>query len=397
MKKQPQSNKNDMSSNKPRRIIVSALKAFIVILLVLAVPLVNYNIDPSKLYHTGREDSLEIQAVEILLDGKNVANLSNYNERLLHREYLRRIDTPFDTVVLGSSRGALITKEMLGTDNMFNLSVSGASIEDIIGTYGYLHMNNLVPHRLVISIDPWILNDNFGDARALEAFGDGYAHYLTTRIGADYTASYVPSGLYDINNTERTPLYKLSNSLKLNLFSISYFQTSLQQYFSGSYATYSKIIETSENSGTTGIVRADGSFSYPADYRNADEATIIMRAERSFPSSILGLENYENMNSKNRLLFEKFIQTVIEDGVQVEFLLEPLSPVIYDYMKTEERYSNFFKTQDMFTSLAEKYGVEYTGTFNPHAANLSIDDFYDGYHVKPECIATLIQPLNEES
>ncbi len=385
-----------MQNNKPKtlqRILTMTIKIVVVFVIVLAVPLVNYNIDPSRLYHTSRADSLELQAVSYLLNGQNAANLSNCNERLIRREYLRLTDRQIGTVVLGSSRGALITADMLGVDDFFNLSVSGAALEDLIGVYGYARLCGQNPAKVVISIDPWLLNDNFSDPRAWDAFGDGLLYSFSELLDVENDRSYSPSGLYDPDQSGETSLLALSGDLKKNLFSIPYFQTALQHWASGAYVAYSSVVPTDAVEGMTGIMRADGSYSYPAAYRNADEAAISVRAETSLPAAILGLENYDNLDSANRALFEAFVAALIGQGVEVSFLLQPVSPVLYDHMLTEERYESFFAAEAMFRSIAETNGISLYGSFNPHDTGLTAFDFYDGYHVKPAQVAVYVQQL----
>lgn len=369
------------------------VRALLVLALLLAVPAVNYHIDPSRLYHTSRADSLELQAVELLLEGKNAANLSNCNERLIRREYLRRTGRQLDTVVLGSSRGAMITAEMLGEENFFNLSVSGATTDDLIGLYGYLMLCGQQPDRVVISLDPWMLNDNYVDTRSWEAFGDGLIHAYSELFGESLDRVYQPSGLYDPQSDNRVGLLQLSGELKQNLFSIPYFQSSLQSLANGNYAVYSQIVATELQEGETGVMRADGSYSYPADYRNADLDTVIQRAETSLPDSILGLEDYPSLDTGNRTTFERFVQALTSGGVQVEFLLEPISPVLYDYMKTEPRYATFFQVEELYRSIAESCGIPVAGSFDPYALGLDAGDFYDGYHLRPERVEQLAQAL----
>lgn len=393
MRKAAQKTKPD-NPRAPHKLGV-LLRVLIALAVVLCVPVVNYTIDPSRLYHTSRADSLELQAVEFLLDGQNAANLSNCNERLLKREYLRRTDRTLDTVVLGSSRGAMITAGMLGADNFFNLSVSGATLDDLVGIYGYLLLSGQQPERVVISIDPWVLNDNFSDTRSWEAFGDGITYVYEELLGVPVAREYIPEGLYDPENENRQNLLTMSGELKLNLFSIPYFQSALQNLANGNYATYSRTEQTDLNEGETGILRADGSYSYPAEYRNADETAIIQRAETSLPGSVLGMEDYESLDTQNRELFETFIKTLTENGVQVDFLLEPVSPVIYDHMKSESRYACYFQAEQMFRDMAQPLGIRVAGSFDPYALGMTAYDFYDGYHLKPDRIEELVAMLEQ--
>ena len=85
------------------------------------------------------------------------------------------------------------------------------------------------------------------------------------------------------------------------------------------------------------------------------------------------------------------------DGVEVQLLLEPISPVIYNHLKKEQRYDTFFETESVIYEIAARTNASCIGTFNPYKAKLEVTDFYDAYHVKPEILAILISPYTAVS
>lgn len=383
---------------KPNRkhIATNLLKIFAALVLLCAVPLVNFTVDPSRLYHQSRADSLEIKAVDYLLEGHNVANLSNYNERLLRREYLLRMNYTPSVLVAGSSRGALITTEMLGLEKgeMFNVSVANGDLRDTIGFLGLLRQLDRMPEKLVLCLDPWTVNDNWGDNRYAEALGDGYYAYVHDRLGreADATISTV-GGIYNPASDNRFSFSSLSSEDRLNLFSIPYFQSSLQRYFSDDYETYRTVVPTEETSGATGVVRYDGSYAYPQDYADADAYVATERARASVPQ-IIGLDDYPTLKGEKYALLCAVLAALAEDGVEVQLVLCPISNYLYDYM-VEHRadYANFFHTEQMYYDLAEEYGLTITGTFDPYTLRYDMNDFYDGYHLRPERVAEIVAGL----
>ncbi len=381
---------------KLRRILATALRVFVLAALLCCVPLVNHTVDPSGVFNNTRADSNELKAAHILLDGSNVSGLSsNYNERLLRREYLLEMSGAKDVIVAGSSRGALITSEMLDTTSMFNVSVAGGDIEDMIGFYGLLYERDMLPKTLVISIDPWTLNDNKTDARWQEAVGDGYRSYVGGRMGLA-----VPNGvgtiapLYDANAAQPTGLFALGSQARSTLFSIPYFQSSLQYYFAGSYALYKDVSATDAASGETGIVHADGSYSYPLAYQNCDAATASERAERAV-GNIIGLEDYDTLRGQKYELFRQFIQSALADGVEIKLVMFPISSHLCESMSYfndyyNGRYDNFFAAGDMVRQLADELGVPLTGSFYPDDLGYDMSDFYDGYHLRSERVAEIV-------
>lgn len=377
-----------------KRRAALAWKALALLALLCVVPAVNYAVDPSRIYHQSREDSFEIEAVGYLLEGRNVANLSNFNERLLRREYLLQIEQAPPVLVAGSSRGELVTTEMLGLSQgeMFNISVSGGCLEDTVGFLGLLWSRGLRPQRLILCLDPWTVNDRHSESRYRTALGDGYYAFVHDRLGREADESMKNlQGIYDPDSD--FSFWTLSRDEQLNLFSVSYFQSALQWYFSPNYPLYRAIAPTEAQTGVTGIVRADGSYAYPDSYTEADAETACERARETIPQ-IIGLDDYPVLKGEKYELLCATLEALAEDGVAVQLVLCPISNYLYDYM-VEHRgeYANFFHTEQMYYDLAAAYDLPITGTFNPYTLRYDMSDFYDGYHLRSERVAEIIGGL----
>lgn len=357
----------------------------------------NYSVDPSGLYSITKEETVETVAVSFMREGLNVDGLGDhYNERLLKRTYVNYMTEPTDTIVLGSSRAAMITKEMLGTDSMFNLFVTGAGFEDLLGFYGLLYEKELLPKKLVFMIDPWLFSDNYSDSRFPEALGDTYYNFVTNRLGAKADPE-LPDRVqrwYQKAIEGPVSIWEMSTETRLNLLSISYFQTSLRLYFNPpeTETEYNGIFSTLDSTGTGGLIRADGSFSYPAAYRMADLEKRTVRAEIAW-ATIIGLNNYGGLYSNKLALFQEFLQAAAEDGVEVQLLLVPLSPIFYEKLEADPTYRYFFELEPLFQDIAEQHGISITGSYDPSVYALDMRDFYDGYHAVPACIEKIVQPL----
>ena len=100
------------------------------------------------------------------------------------------------------------------------------------------------------------------------------------------------------------------------------------------------------------------------------------------------------MNSYNYQLCVDFINSAKREGVTVQILLLPISNVLFEYMQQfPVHYESFFEVESLIYELAEKTGVFVTGSYYPETLGLTMDSFYDGYHVKSEVIEKLIDPL----
>lgn len=80
--------------------IKTAIKKILIFLpLVCLLVFVNYLVDPANIFKINK---YEKNIAEILLKELNVANISNYDERLLQKHYVKGLQNEKDIIVLGS-------------------------------------------------------------------------------------------------------------------------------------------------------------------------------------------------------------------------------------------------------------------------------------------------------
>ena len=138
------------------------MKKFLKKILLISTPLmillvvINYFIDPAKIYDSKYEKKIS----NILINGNFVTNINNYDERILQKEIINSMRNPKEVLVFGSSRTMLINSSFFPNKTFFNNSVSGASYEDFIAIFQIYKENNLLPKKIIIGIDPWLLNKN---------------------------------------------------------------------------------------------------------------------------------------------------------------------------------------------------------------------------------------------
>jgi len=139
------------------------IKKLIFLLPILCVIIgFNYFIDPANIF---RSEKYYKEVVGVLLKGKNVANIMNYDERLLQKEYINGISKRKEIFVLGSSRVMQISSSVFPGHSFLNNGVSGASIEDDMAIYWMYRKKGFIPSIVVLGLDPWLLNKNNGQGR----------------------------------------------------------------------------------------------------------------------------------------------------------------------------------------------------------------------------------------
>ncbi|MCY6959370.1 hypothetical protein [Clostridium brassicae] len=337
-------------------------KLFFLLPILVILICTNYFIDPGNIFY--KHGVYEKGIAELLIKNKNVENLTNYDERLLQKFYVDKISDSKNLVVLGSSRSMQIDSDILKEKNMFNSSVSGAALEDIMAVYGIYREKNHIPKRIIIGLDPWILNKNNNQNR-WKSINNSY-FYIQNEIG-----------IQDKTNKKLDEKY-------LELVSLSYFQSALDSITKASNVTYSS---TDKNYSKTNMKRSDGSLVYNEEIRNrtvqeAKKLSINYVSEK--PIYCLG--NFDKIDDSYKKQFEKFINLIQRDGVEIEFFLSPYHPYVYKQLMNSSEYRIVDKVEKYFIQFAESKKIKVYGSYDPVTIGCTEDDFYDGMHIKTSAV-----------
>lgn len=341
--------------------------------------------DPGNIFKAGSESSDEIAAVRIISEGSNAENLDNYDERLVKRMLISRIGER-EALALGSSRAALITSDMVGTESFFNLSVAGAMLQEAVATYGLYYEQYGAPDKVVISVDPWFFCENHDNQRFHASLADGFYSYATERMGMTLQADE-----YLIEDFYRSPsnrsVFELGFETQKQLFSVTYFQQAAKELLSGESKP---VVATEADLGEAGILRADGSYSYPAAYCNISVDVIAARAGGT---GLLGDGEYDFENGAQLPVFRSFLGSLAEDGVEVQLLLVPINPITYGM--SIEAGIPLDEIESVVRTCAAELGIPVVGAYDAADLGKGLENFYDAYHFRPECVAELMDMFGE--
>lgn len=338
------------------KIIIISLPVLIVLITV------NYFGDAARIF----DSEYEKEMAEILMNGSYVTNISNYDERIFQKELINRMNNAPEILVLGSSRTMLINSTYFPNQTFFNNSVSGASIEDIIALFQMYKERSILPNKIIIGIDPWLLNENNGQSRwkSLEYFYNKYNKKTGSILATNSS-------------------YKYSE-----LFSLSYFQASIKslpKLFSGT----SRPIATQEKYNETNTKLSDGSLVYRADYRNATQNYINSKIEGYIAGNIYSIENFETISDEIWTEFQNFVSTLRKEHISIEFFLCPYAPIVYD--KIAKEYPNVLQSESLIVNFAHDKGIKVHGSFNPYDLRFDEKYFYDGMHCKEKGIKEILK------
>lgn len=322
------------------------------------VLLVNYKVDSLQLF--SNSEYLKNAAKDIV-SGHIIGGLKDFDERLFVKNIIENTHNEPDFIAIGSSRTMQLRKRMFLDNNktFFNLSVSGASLEDYIGivsTYQMKHKK--LPKNIIIGIDPWIFNKNNGQDRYLSLY-DEYNIFIKDNNLLKYT--------YDKQQKNNLP----------KLISFDYFKVNalfLFDYFTKGYYGYYTINSVNKNDY---LRETDASIQYPYDKRKPNELKVENLAIGYTKGQVYSLENFSSID--NVRLFEYFIK-YLKKNSNVYLFLPPYNPLSYDILIRQEDKYQIINVEKYLRKFAYKNDIKLIGSYNPHEYGLTSSDFFDGMH-----------------
>lgn len=346
------------------------LKGLLLVVPVLGLMMhVNYTVDPSGLFHGGR---FEREAVELLLEGYPISNydaLDSYTRSI--NEALIMNSDPFDTIVIGSSRCMQINAEMAGEKNRFlNMGVVAGDYQDLFGTFYICVRENKLPKRVILSMDPWMLNIKEVDSRSNR---DLYLEFIKGKLGFEAN--------YDLPD----PAAKWEA-----LLDPAYFQGAID-YQGRDTAGEAKPEAVTQDlyEQTTTVKMPDGTILYDKPFRERSPAQVeesIMTVALSFAAGFR-VSDYHEPSPELCRQFEAYVAFMQERGIEVIFYLPPYPNAVYDRLMdkaSEYGYEGVFKTEEYLRTLAAEKGIALYGSYDPYALGLTHGDFYDHLHLRAE-------------
>lgn len=336
-----------------------------VIMLVICV---NIKIDPANLF----KEEYEEKAVKILLSGQNVAGMTNFDERTFQKDFIIESEGCPDTIIIGSSRVMEIGEEVMDTKDFKNHGMSGAGLMDYLGIIGVYQSKREAPNRVIIGVDPWILNGAAEDSRykTIQEYADGFINIMEGK-----------------NQNISMYFYNLGKKLQksIQLFSLSYFQNSIKEVIHNPYTgkdTEYNFWGTYEKKVDVGIRYIDGSIEYAAENRNRNVEDVDALARDYIAGEIYQLENYTELSVKNQNLLEQMVDYFQKKNIKVIFYLPPYHPYVYHYIVGHEDYHMVLEAENYFRKLANEKKIPLYGSYDPQIMGYVEADFMDGMHLK---------------
>lgn len=339
-----------------------ALKYALVFGTIFAViGIVNYTIDSADAFGTLSKNYEEL--AELSLNGQAVAISGSYNERLYQYTIIEKMEKAPETIVLGSSRGMHLGKDITGFENIYNNCVSGACLEDYYAILGLYFGKKMLPQRIIIEVSPWIFYK--------------YNPELRWKTCTPYSEAYYDFYQQVMGKAER-PQQPIRGENAL--LSIPYFQFNLLAVNKGKKTFETR---TAIRPGQTEIMEyPDGSILYSeAEEIDSEERT------RKVQDGGRGTFSYQNVNNMQRMdkdkceMLEKMIDYLLGKDVHVILFLAPFSGTQSKYSFDLNRNPAFRIVEDYLKTVAYEHNCDIIGGYD--AKQLGLDDhyFFDSHHM----------------
>jgi hypothetical protein len=255
-------------------------------------------------------------------------------------------------LLMGSSRLMQAGSDVVRQEAL-NLSVSGASIEDIVTILSEAKARYPVDN-IYIGADPWLFNEDAGQDR-WQTIGDMYHQWAADLKGGAEATVQAPR----TND-------KIDDSISARIQAL-YYATNL-----------SNLVAPNGIPGNQNKRSIDGVIVYTTEYMNKSQAEIKTGFDALLKYSMAPYTYSED----RQVLFEKLIQSL--EGYEVHIVLSPYHPVFFSQMMAENPI--FSEMESNFRSLANQQGIAILGSYNPVSVGCIADDFYDGMHPNETCM-----------
>ena len=375
--------KNNLTDNKFFLLYLKIIICFFFVL-ILTVALINYKIDPEKIYPNyfksiKSEELSLIDFTEKLVQSDNGIVIKNYiwNERDIFYT-LAGYPTDAECAVLGSSPATQISsfrsnKSLSKTcSSLINLAVNGGAFEDYIVMTESILQNKNPPKTIIISITPWTLNFN-RDPRWLQ-----HKENFTTMMNKIQYNPYSVSKRFDKTDSYNIALFK-------NLINLEYFMSSMDLLISKNDRSIEFANDFNYNLGSSHrVLLPDGSRISSNEY--------IKSSLKLKVDGISGNQNYKIIPGKwySENTIEVFTQFVLylKKNFKVAFVMIPYHPEVWNF--SEQPVVTAMKIVELKVhEIAKSAGIQVIGSFDPKKINCTSEEFYDEMHPKDLCLTKL--------
>ena len=333
---------------------------FIILLLIAFVVFFNYSIDASHVINAKTHKAM----AKLALAGNVVAVPENYNERIFQLAIIENMRIIPETIVVGSSRGMFLGKDITGYTNLYNHCVSGACIEDYYAILGlYFQKYKKMPSRVIIEISPWIF----------------YEHNIETRWLENYSYRSACERFYKTINGKN--IEKEGKKKENPYFSISYFQYNFSYLKENGIKSFLSSPARISNDDSEAADNPDGTIRYKAILEKAGLGRLAK--VQAYRGAVVnqGVHRMKEIDSKKKLDFENLIYYLLKNNVEIIIYLEPFS-VTQCRFSFDNNMNPIFRTVEKYCrDFSKANNLKFIGGYDARKYNISDNSFINSMHL----------------
>lgn len=319
---------------------------------------------------------------------QNVVGLeeSDYNDRNLVLACLNAQKEAKEVVVIGSSRVFTFEHTLFDTDSFYNAGLSEATIYDLWAVTGILAANGRLPEKMVIGVDAFLFNAAHNNDRWKEL--EAYVQYMDKETGRNTgggTGVGEESG-GDGNGAEASgkDVEGRPNTGRHygKWLSLDYFRYNITCLPEGKRFD---VFYTEDWETELYTKHYDGSVSYQQELREvAEEDVVAMTGQAMEEQVVYRMTDYREIDAESMEMFISLLDYLQSQDVEVILYLPPYSPMLYDYIESEDSFRITLEVETKIKEIAFEKKAALYGSYDPEESGLQMSDLYDVYHVKTE-------------
>lgn len=334
---------------------------------------INYWVDPGDLFGRNGQSRLIAQT---LAEGKNVEGAFYCDNGIWRRMQIESL-TKKDVLVLGSSRVASLHASAFPGHSFVNMSVLAAQLGDLLSLYRIFDRLDKEPFQVVLGADPLMI-----------AQGPDYLRWKSLR-----------PELIDMHLTLRLPLPLHLDEQPSFWLPLEYLELLSPSYFQQSVGRLSrpgsdhKCLPTDKEYDTNDITLPDGSLHWTFDNpRNEIDPSVLRRKAESDAAELTKPSNLPSnmVNQEKVRIFAAFVKYLQQRKIHVVLFLTPYHPLTFNELNRSGKYPLLQQAQSEYEAMADQYGMQIVGSYNPSDCSLSEEDFWDGLHLHEIALARLL-------
>ena len=332
---------------------------------------------------------------QMAVNSMNVLGLeeSDFNDRNLLLACMKKQTEPKEIIVAGSSRVMNFDHTMFATDSFYNTGLSESTIYDLLAVVAILEQNGQMPDKMIIGVDAFLFNASHNNDRWMDL--EDYVIYMENRLAdEDYMAdTYETASMSESLTMAGSERFLQKNTGRDNSkwLSLDYFRYNItllpeHKRFAVDY--------TMDWEAEQYLKHYDGSIAYQRSLREVDAGEVEELTRQSIEEHVVyRMTDFQEIDEQSMALFSALIDYLQDRGVGVMLYLPPYSPMMYNYIESEEQYHMIFQVEQRIKELASDKQAALYGSYDPAGCELEMTDLYDIYHVKTEKMQDTFYPV----